>query len=81
MSAKSGVSLCLLMASVSPLAATMSVSLATSAWDPVPVGVVASFYPNVSNAENGTLWYRYRVRKPITGWQVIRDFGPDAWLH
>jgi arylsulfate sulfotransferase len=71
----------LLAASVSPLAANMSVSIATSAQDPVPVGTVVAFYANVSNADAGTLWYRYRVRKPGTGLHVIRDFGPEDWLN
>jgi arylsulfate sulfotransferase len=70
----------LFAASFSPLAAQMTVSLAATAQSPIPVGTAVTLYPNVSNASDGTLWYRYRVRRGVSGFRVIRDFGPDTQL-
>jgi arylsulfate sulfotransferase len=70
----------LFAAGISPLAAQISASLASSAQSPIPVGTAVTLYPNVSNAGDGTLWYRYRVRRDASGFRMIRDFGPDTFL-
>lgn len=62
------------------LDAQMSVSLDASSESPVPVGTVVTFTANVSDATDGTLWYRFRVRRIDSDFRMLKDYGPDGTL-
>ncbi|MCC6391595.1 MAG: aryl-sulfate sulfotransferase [Bryobacterales bacterium] len=56
----------------------MSVSLAPSVPPPVSVGAVVTWHPVVSGAAEGTLWYRFRVRRMGEDFSMCRDYGPES---
>jgi len=57
-------------------AAGMTASLVPSQPSPVPVGTMITWNASVSDASNGTIWYRFRVRDLGGSYQLIRDYGP-----
>ena len=68
------------MAGIPMLASAMSVNLAPSIASPAPVGTVVTWTANVSAADSGTLWYRFRARYFGQDFHIIRDYGPVATL-
>jgi arylsulfate sulfotransferase len=60
--------------------AAMSVSLSPSATSPASVGTVITWMSVVSGAPSLNLWYRFRVKPPNRGFQMIRDYGPNNTL-
>jgi arylsulfate sulfotransferase len=69
------------MVAVAPcLASAMSVSLAPSAPSPAPVGAVVTWTATVSDADPGTLWYRFSAHESGKDSRVIRDYGPETTL-
>ncbi len=72
----------LLLAGAAPaLRADMSVSLDPSDQAPVQVGTVVRWDTTVLEADEGTLWYRYRVRSAGSDFRIVRDYGPDSALE
>jgi len=61
-------------------ACAMTATLSTSLEPPVPVGTMVSFSTAVADAPGGTLWYRFRVRRPGAEYRVVRDYGPVSTL-
>lgn len=59
----------------------MSVSLQPSEPAPSPVGTVVTWDTSIDDAGEGTIWYRYRVRKPCESqFLTVRDFSPQSWF-
>jgi len=59
----------------------MSVSVQPSESGPSPVGTVVTWDTSTDAAEAGTIWYRYRVRKPGEyQFFTVRDFSPQSWF-
>lgn len=58
----------------------MSVTLTPSVMSPTPLGTVVSFTAATSDTASNNLWYRFRVRRPGTDYQMIRDYGPVSTL-
>ncbi|MCZ2152083.1 MAG: aryl-sulfate sulfotransferase [Bryobacterales bacterium] len=56
----------------------MSVSLGSSVPAPAYVGAVVTWTPVVSGAAEGTLWYRFRVRRVGEDFAMYRDYGPES---
>ncbi len=65
---------------------SMTVSLTASATSPQPLGTPVTWTANVSGADAGTLWYRYRTsyagistrgRTVSFGYGAVVDFGPN----
>ena len=46
----------------------------------VPLGTAITWSADVSNSNDGNLWYRFRVTGPDGVQRLIRDFGPDTDL-
>jgi len=61
------------------LSAASSATLIPSATVP-QAGTVVTFNATVPPDEAGSVWYRFRVRKLGSDYNVIRDFGPSAAL-
>ncbi len=59
----------------------MTVVLTPSVPPPAPVGTLITWSASVPDADNGTLWYRYRVRQFGSNFRVIRDYGPETDLN
>ena len=58
----------------------MSVSLAPSAPSPAPLGTVVTWTANISDADPGVLWYRFRAHRTDQPFHVVRDYGPVSTL-
>ncbi len=58
----------------------MSVTLGTSVDAPSPVATPITWMANVDGASDGTLWYRFRVRRGDQAFHIIRDSGPVSYL-
>ncbi len=61
-------------------ASGMTATVTPSTPSPVHVGTPVTFAASSPDAAAGTLWYRFRVRRPGAEYQMIRDFGPDSAL-
>ncbi len=59
-----------------PIASAMSLALNPSIPSPAPVGTVVTWTANVSNADPGVLWYRFRSHRTDQPFHVVRDYGP-----
>ncbi len=60
--------------------AAMSTSLTASVQSPAPLGTVITWSAMVSDADAGTLWYRFRVRTMSGAFHTLRDYGPKSSL-
>jgi hypothetical protein len=60
--------------------ATISVELTPSEYSPSPLGTVVYWDAAVSDAGDGTLWYRFRTRRAGGEFRVVRDYGPVSTL-
>src|SRR5438552_4178656 len=69
----------LFLAAAAP-AAAMSAILSPSIPSPAPVGTMIRWNTSVSDAGGGAVWYRFRARQLGSDYQLIRDYGPVAWL-
>jgi hypothetical protein len=57
----------------------MSVNIQPSDQGPAPVGTVVTWDASVEGGAEGTIWYRYRVRKPGDSvFLTVRDFSPKT---
>ncbi len=66
-----------LFALVAGAASAMSVQLSASPEGQVFVGSLVSVTPSVTDATDGILWYRYRVKESSAAeYNTVRDFGP-----
>lgn len=65
-----------LLTSAAMSASAMSVTLSPSTASPATTGSIVTWSASVSDAQDGTLWYRYRVRQFGGDYHMIRDFGP-----
>jgi arylsulfate sulfotransferase len=54
----------------------MTATLVPSQPSPVPVGTMITWNASVSDASDGTIWYRFRARELGGSYQLIRDYGP-----
>lgn len=66
-----------------PAAASASGMVATltpSQPGPVAVGTVVTWTASVSDAADGTIWYRFRARHYGQAYQIIRDYSPVTTL-
>jgi hypothetical protein len=70
----------LFVAATPNLEAAMSVSLQPSVPSPAAVGTIVTWNAQVSNADSGTLWYRFRARRFGGDYRVVRDYGPLSTL-
>lgn len=70
----------LMIGLVPPPTIAMTVVLTPSMPPPAPVGAVVTWSASVPDSEEGTLWYRYRVRQFGSNFRVIRDYGPKTDL-
>ncbi len=61
-------------------AAAMSVTVTPLIDPPVPVGTMVTWAATVSDASDGTLCYRFRVRPFGGDFRLIRDFGPQSYI-
>ncbi len=66
---------------VTSFAAAMSVTLVPSIESPAPVGTMVSWTANTSEADSGTLWYRFRTRRFGEDFRTVRDYGPLETLE
>jgi arylsulfate sulfotransferase len=58
----------------------MSISLSPSVPSPAPLGTVVTWTGNVSAADPGVLWYRFRAHRTDLAFHVVRDYGPLSTL-
>jgi arylsulfate sulfotransferase len=59
----------------------MSVSVQPSEPAPSPLGTVVTWDASIDSGGEGTIWYRYRVRKPgASQFLTVRDFSPQSWF-
>jgi len=69
----------LLVALTSGAALAMSVSIQPFDEAPVSVGSVVTWDASMDEGTEGTIWYRYRVRKPGDfQFMTVRDFSPKS---
>jgi hypothetical protein len=60
-------------------ALAMSVSIQPFEQAPAPVGTVVTWDASIGDGAEGTIWYRYRIRKPGDfRFQTVRDFSPKS---
>jgi len=60
----------------------MSVVVQHSVSSPVPLGSTVTLKSHVSDAQEGTVWYRYRVRTPdATDFRTVRDYSPESQFN
>ena len=60
--------------------AQMAVSLDPSVPSPAPMGTVVTWQATVTGVDSGTVWYRFRTRRPGREYRVVRDYGPQTSL-
>jgi arylsulfate sulfotransferase len=63
-----------------PLPAAMSAALTSSVQSPAPLGSVVTWTATVSNANPGTLWYRFRAGYLGQDLRRVVDYGPKPFL-
>ncbi len=63
-----------------PVRAAMHVGMTPSEYSPSPVGTVVYWDAAVSDAGEGTVWYRFRARRVDGEFRVVRDYGPGSTL-
>ncbi len=61
-------------------ASGMTLDLTPSVQSPAPVGTIVTFNASVSGVQGTNLWYRFRVRRAGSEYQMIRDYGPVSTL-
>src|ERR1700694_843220 len=62
------------------VASGMSVTVSASIPSPAPVGTLVTFSAS-TDATTTNLWYRFRVRRQDSDYQMIRDYGPVSTLN
>ena len=72
--------LTLLLASWTRLSAQMSVSVSPSVQSPAPHGTLVTWTATVSEANPGTLRYRFRTRRVGDDFHTVVDYGPKSSL-